>query len=147
MWLASLNGREMTCPILLQVGKVTASGWCLSCYVSRPRLLSLVMFHPRTACVTPRPHPSHIDRSLIQDIKQHCFIMDYDEYISKLDAVGESILKWADPEHQFRGYTEVSDQCLRLRRFSQNGWTGMAVHGLSHCIQHCTCILAVCLFR
>jgi hypothetical protein len=34
--------------------------------------------------------------------------MDYDEYIAKLDAVGEAILTWADPQKQFRGYTDVS---------------------------------------
>jgi len=28
-------------------------------------------------------------------------------YIEKLDSIGESILQWADPDNQFRGYTEV----------------------------------------
>ncbi|GAX26785.1 elongation of very long chain fatty acids protein 4 [Fistulifera solaris] len=28
-----------------------------------------------------------------------------DNYIATLDSVGESILKWSDPENQFRGYT------------------------------------------
>lgn len=33
--------------------------------------------------------------------------MDYEEYMKKLDSVGESILLWADPERNFRGHTEV----------------------------------------
>jgi len=33
--------------------------------------------------------------------------MDFDEYTKKLDSIGESILTWADPESDFRGYTEV----------------------------------------
>jgi len=31
----------------------------------------------------------------------------YDKYAETLESVGESILDWADPEKQFRGYTEV----------------------------------------
>lgn len=34
--------------------------------------------------------------------------LTFDDYNAKLDAVGESILNWADPESEFRGYTEVS---------------------------------------
>lgn len=30
------------------------------------------------------------------------------EFYEQVDAFGETILKWADPEDQFRGYTEVS---------------------------------------
>jgi hypothetical protein len=30
-----------------------------------------------------------------------------DDYMQKLDQIGESILQWADPDNQFRGYTEV----------------------------------------
>lgn len=33
--------------------------------------------------------------------------MDYEKYMKTLDSVGESILQWADPERNFRGYTEV----------------------------------------
>jgi hypothetical protein len=29
-------------------------------------------------------------------------------HIQAMDAVGEAILKWADPENKYRGYTEVS---------------------------------------
>lgn len=28
--------------------------------------------------------------------------------IQAMDAVGEAILEWADPENKYRGYTEVS---------------------------------------
>jgi hypothetical protein len=31
----------------------------------------------------------------------------YETYIQYLDQLGESILQWADPEHQFRGHTNV----------------------------------------
>lgn len=34
-----------------------------------------------------------------------------DTYIATLDSVGESILKWSDPEEQFRGFTNVSKDC------------------------------------
>ena len=39
--------------------------------------------------------------------------MDFDEYMKVLDSAGESILSWADPERNFRGYTEVrlTEQC------------------------------------
>ena len=30
-----------------------------------------------------------------------------------LDSVGESILQWADPENQFRGYTQV---CILIKK-------------------------------
>lgn len=33
--------------------------------------------------------------------------MDLDSYMKTLDGLGESILNWADPERDFRGYTEV----------------------------------------
>lgn len=33
--------------------------------------------------------------------------MDFEEYTKTLDSIGESILTWADPERDFRGYTEV----------------------------------------
>jgi hypothetical protein len=39
------------------------------------------------------------------------FPSSYDEYIATLDGVGESILKWADPDTQFRGYTDVREEC------------------------------------
>ena len=29
-------------------------------------------------------------------------------YYEKIDALGETLLNWADPENQYRGYTEVS---------------------------------------
>jgi hypothetical protein len=37
------------------------------------------------------------------------FPSSYDEYNEKLDAIGESILNWADPDKNFRGYTEVRE--------------------------------------
>jgi hypothetical protein len=33
-------------------------------------------------------------------------MMTYEEYTQQLESIGESILTWADPEKQFRGYTE-----------------------------------------
>jgi hypothetical protein len=35
------------------------------------------------------------------------FPSTYGEYISKLDDIGEAILKWSDPENLYRGHTEV----------------------------------------
>jgi hypothetical protein len=35
----------------------------------------------------------------------------YETYIQYLDQLGESILQWADPEHQFRGHTNV---CINI---------------------------------
>jgi hypothetical protein len=35
----------------------------------------------------------------------------YDSYMQYLDQLGESILQWADPNHDFRGFTSV---CCRL---------------------------------
>jgi hypothetical protein len=38
----------------------------------------------------------------------------YDEYISMLDGIGDSILEWSDPEHLFSGHTKVrSVRCVR----------------------------------
>jgi hypothetical protein len=34
-----------------------------------------------------------------------------DTYVSTMDAVGESILSWADPDSKFRGYTDVRIIC------------------------------------
>ena len=31
-----------------------------------------------------------------------------DAYTEKLNSIGDSLIKWADPEGQFTGYTEVS---------------------------------------
>jgi hypothetical protein len=30
-----------------------------------------------------------------------------EEFFEKVDAFGETLLNWADPDNQFRGYTEV----------------------------------------
>jgi hypothetical protein len=36
----------------------------------------------------------------------------YDEYITKLEEIGESIIQWMDPENLYHGHTEVrSVQC------------------------------------
>ena len=43
------------------------------------------------------------------------FPTSYDEYIESLDSIGESILIWADPDKQFRGYTEVGLLLLDMR--------------------------------
>jgi hypothetical protein len=42
--------------------------------------------------------------------------MDYDEYVKTLESVGDSILEWADPNHTFRGHTEVRFVTLSLRK-------------------------------
>jgi hypothetical protein len=33
--------------------------------------------------------------------------MNNDAYKERIDQIGEAILQWADPQRQFRGYTEV----------------------------------------
>jgi hypothetical protein len=40
--------------------------------------------------------------------------MDYEEYVKTLESVGDSILEWADPNHTFRGHTEVRLVALLL---------------------------------
>lgn len=30
----------------------------------------------------------------------------YDDYVDKLNTIGDAILDWADPENKFRGHTE-----------------------------------------
>jgi hypothetical protein len=46
--------------------------------------------------------------SRINDVSHNNITMDYDAYSAKLDSVGNAILTWADPQSQFRGYTDVS---------------------------------------
>ena len=38
----------------------------------------------------------------------------------KVDALGEAILQWADPENQYRGYTEVGFHLIQW--FSSSFW-------------------------
>jgi hypothetical protein len=42
-------------------------------------------------------------------------MVTYEEYTEKLTSIGDSILNWADPENEFRGYTEVRGNPERKR--------------------------------
>ena len=52
-------------------------------------------------------------------------------YYEKIDALGETLLNWADPENQYRGYTEVSLRLAhrRRRRVATTGRSMMQGHG------------------
>jgi hypothetical protein len=41
------------------------------------------------------------------------FPQSYDEYMARLDEIGKAIVDWNDPDHTFRGYTEVSSLLLK----------------------------------
>jgi len=43
-------------------------------------------------------------------------------YLNTMDSIGESILNWADPDNQFRGYTEVCRIAPRRRTTNPIGY-------------------------
>jgi hypothetical protein len=59
------------------------------------------------------PLYSHFPIDGREEAKQTmAFPSTYDEYISKLEDIGEAILQWSDPDRLFSGHTEVrSLQC------------------------------------
>ena len=71
---------------------------------------------PPTRTSDDAPQKPHIEKgddiSILIDClssrrKSSIIMTSYDDYMQYLDQLGESILQWADPKHEFRGFTDV----------------------------------------